>query len=460
MTTPTLVDDGSRVFSRDYASSQGPLFGDAQWNALRERALLSFEGMGLPTRKLENWKYSDSRFLAKTPWQAPHPKAMEGVLEEDLERFFYGEISGARLVFIDGHYCDRLSRIGDLQDGISVAPLSEVHDDELRELIDSQVASSIEAGKAHSNAFALLNAAQCEDGAVIRVSPKTEVDGFINLLFLTTITEGPTLAQPRNFIILGERSQVHVVERHIGLAEDTQPSEYFNNVVTQVRLGPEAILNYDRVQREDAGAIHLGSIEVHQDRGSQFKASSVAFGASFGRIEFAIEQRGAGAETDVSGLYFGRNRQHHDNQIIVKHMASQGRSKQLFKGILDGHSQGIFNGRIVVPENIVGTEAEQTNANLLLSADASVNTKPQLEIYAEDVKCSHGATIGALDADQLFFLRSRGMTKKSAQSLLTAAFASDVIDAIQFAPMRERWRERLGKTLTGGSPSADQEIKG
>jgi Fe-S cluster assembly protein SufD len=265
----------------------------------------------------------------------------------------------------------------------------------------------------------------------------------IHLLFVSTAHGKPTLSQPRNLIVLGVGSQATVIETWAGLSDEV----YFTNAVTEVVLGDNARLDHYKLQGEAAGAFHIALTQVQQGRDSRFNSHSVALGAALARNDLRALFASQGSECTLNGLYMATGKQHLDNRTLIDHQSPRCTSRELYKGVLDGQSRGVFSGRVLVRHDAQKTDASQTNKNLLLSDEAVVDTKPQLEIFADDVKCAHGAAVGQLDEDALFYLRSRGIDQEAAKGLLTYAFASEMVNLIPLAPLRERVRELVASRL-------------
>lgn len=414
----------------------------AALTARRRAAREAFERHGLPTRRLESWRYTGIGDLGRRTFRRPDAAGVSAVGPEALERYTYLESCAARLVFVDGAFCAGLSRLDALPEGLRVRTL----------------AAAIAAGEdgaawfgAHEHLFGrdpapmrMLNQAWFTDGALVEVDSRRAIERPLHLLFLTGAGAGGAAIYPRVVLKLGAGARLGVVQSHAGVTGD---SDAFVAAVTTIDLGPGAELELDRIQREASATVHVGAVIVRQARGSKLAATTIDVGGAIGRVEMDVEQAEDGCETRLSGLAIGRDRQHVDAQVRVLHGADHGTSRQLFRGIFDDRSIGVFNGAIVVPKDVIDNAAHQTNGNLLASPHATVNTKPQLEIDAEDVRCSHGATVGAVDPEQIFYMRSRGIDAARARSMLTAAFASDVIDTISVEPIRERVHTFLAEAM-------------
>jgi len=280
------------------------------------------------------------------------------------------------------------------------------------------------------------------------VPPGKVVGHPIHLLFISTALGTASASYPRNLIVAGNNSQVTIVETYVG----TEKAVYFTNAVTEVVVGENAVLDHYKLQRESKEAFHIATLQVHQARSSTFASHSIALGGALVRNDVNVVLDGEGSECTLNGLYMATGQQHVDHHTRIDHARPHGLSRQLYKGVLGGQARGVFNGKIVVHATGQKTDAKQTNKNLLLSADALIDTKPQLEINNNDVKCTHGSTIGRLDEDSIFYLRSRGIAEEMARSLLTYAFASEIINRIKVEPLRATLENLVVTRLQQGRP--------
>jgi Fe-S cluster assembly protein SufD len=283
------------------------------------------------------------------------------------------------------------------------------------------------------NPFAALNAAFFQDGALIYVPAGKRLEAPVHLLFISTAKEAGATSQPRNVIIAEKGSQVTVLESYVSTGE----SSYFTNVVTELILGEGAVVEHAKFQDESRNAYHMAAIHARLGRGCNFIAHSIATGARLSRNSIHTALAGEGVACVLNGLYLTRGDQLADHHMVVEHAQPHCTSHEYYNGILDGHSKGVFHGRILVRQAAQKTDAKQTNKNLLLSDDATVDTKPQLEIYADDVKCTHGATIGQLNEESIFYLRARGIGAETARRMLIHAFAGEIIERIRHTPARD-----------------------
>jgi Fe-S cluster assembly protein SufD len=344
-----------------------------------------------------------------------------------------------QLVFVNGRHAPDLSSTP--RDGVQVGSLRHILATE-PELARPHLAKIARDG----NAFAAANAAFLEDGAFVRIPKGAAVPEPIHLVFLSEPVFGPTLSHIRNLIVSEPGSQASVVETYIGTAGEL----YFTNAVTEVALLDGAILDHYKLERESTSAYHVATMEVVQERDSRLTSHSMTFGGALVRNDLNVRLAAEGADCTLNGLFVGSGNQHLDNHTLIDHAKQHGTSRELYKGIMDGKSRGVFHGKIIVRPDAQKTDAMQTNKNLLLSREALVNSTPALEIFADDVKCRHGSTIGQLDAGALFYLRSRGIGEREARDLLVYAFASDVSSRIRIAPLRTLVEEHLGLRLPGG----------
>ena len=432
-----------RSLRSGFALLQGKRDGDSM-PALREAAFKRYLELGLPGPSDENWKYTSLAALAEMEFAPPAPG---GEIPQELLQGWDVHAPGlVRLVFADGRYRPELSSPLATSSGILVASLRSAlseHD----ALVGRDLGRHADFRK---GAFAALNTAFIEDGAFIHLPPEAVLEGPIHLLFVSTAATKPTFAHPRTLIVAGARSQATVIETYAGVPGRS----YFTNAVTEVALGPGARLEHYKLQRESERGFHVALTQVTQARDSVFASHAVALGGALGRNEVRALFADEGGDCTLNGLYMGRGAQHLDNRTFIDHKSARCSSRELYKGVLDGAARGVFGGRILVREGAQKTDARQVNKNLLLSKDALVDTKPQLEIFADDVKCAHGAAVGELEEEALFYLRSRGLSREAARSMLTYAFASEMVDAIPLQPLRARVRELVTSRLPEGHKEA------
>jgi len=402
--------------------------GDPAWlRRLRRDALARFADLGFPTMREEGWRHTNLAPLAEVAFHPALP-GKNGISAGMLGSYLFGGRESCNLVFINGWYSPGLSTPGGFPSCAYAGSLAAA----LREKPDKIGEYLASAPGRESNAFVPLNTAFLSDGGFIFVPDGTRLNRTIHLVYLFAPGASPTAGFPRNLIVVGNGGEVTVVESYAGPAGGV----YFTNAVTDVIAGDHSRVGHYRVQRESEEAFHVGSLNIDQAENAVVSSHSISLGGALTRNTIAATMNGEGGELTLNGLYFGRNRQHVDNHTSIIHARPHCSSRELYKGILDDRATGVFTGRIVVRPDAQKTNARQTNKNLLLSADALVNSTPQLEIFADDVKCTHGATIGRLSADALFYLRSRGIDEPDARSLLTYAFAGDILGMLGNKPLQ------------------------
>ncbi|MCL4837844.1 MAG: Fe-S cluster assembly protein SufD [Thermoanaerobaculia bacterium] len=401
--------------------------------SLRERAAARFAELGLPTTRHEEWRFTNLAPVARIPY-----RRAGGHLPADAEaRLAPHRLPGSvELVFVGGRLAPGLSRIGELPAGLEAGGLAGL----LAASADGQLADLGRPTDFAEHAFAALNTALFADGAFVRAAPGAVIDRPVHLLFLGHAEAGaPTAAFPRLLLLAGERSQMTVVERYVGADGES----YLTCPVTELVAAPGAVVDHYKLQREGSDAHHLAVFTVETGRGANVTSHSISLGGALVRHDVRARLAGEGGEATLNGLYMVRGRQFVDTHMRVDHAEPHCASHELYKGILNESARAVFNGRIYVHPHAQKTDAKQTNRNLLLSKEALVNTNPQLEIFADDVKCTHGSTVGQLDDDAIFYLRSRGIGEVAARSLLTYAFASDIVERIRVEPVRQELREFL-----------------
>ncbi len=397
--------------------------------AARKTAMARFAELGFPTLRDEAWRFTNVAPIAKLPFRPALEPDRDGVSPETLLRFPFAGPPGIRLVFVNGHFAPELSPIASQPDGVRVSSLA-------REL--ARDATFVEkhlfryAGTDDS-AFAALNTAFFQDGALIFVPPGKTVVHPVHLLFVSAGKESGAAAHPRNLIVAERDSQITVIESYVSLSDAAS----LTNAVTELIVGDGATVEHVKFQDEDPHAFHIAEVAAHFGRACNVVSHSIALGAKLSRTNIHTSLAGEGLECILNGLYLTRGEQLADHYMIVEHARPHGTSHEYFNGILADKSKGVFHGRILVRPGAQKTDAKQTNKNLLLSDDATVDTKPQLEIYADDVKCTHGATVGQLDDQAIFYLRARGIGLETARRMLIHAFAGEIIARVRHEAIRD-----------------------
>lgn len=394
---------------------------NAWLNRLRAEALERANALAAPTTRDEDWRFTDLAPLYKTPYQAA---TAPGALPRDaIERLFVPE-AGSRLVFIDGHHVPELSLPG--ADGLAVGTVA----DSLRvaaALIEGNLARLVGF---ETDPFAAVNTAYLQHGAVIVAPRDSRPERPVHVLFVSTQPE--RASYPRALVVAERGAELTFIEDYVSLADGA----YFVNGVTEIVVGENARVRHVRVQREDERAFHIASCGVSLSRDARYVSHSISLGGRISRLNHGVRQDGEGTDCELDGLALIAGRQLADTHSSIDHARPNGRSRQLHKCIVDGAAHAVFNGRIAVHRGAQRTDSAQSSRNLLLTGRAHVDTKPQLEILADDVKCAHGATVGQLDPDHVFYLRSRGLSEAAARNLLTYAFAAEIVDRIPVASLR------------------------
>ncbi len=420
--------------------------------ALRREGAARFEALRFPTTRDEDWRFTDLAPVAKANLGAA--RAAGPLTEADLTPYLFGHAEWPRLVFANGRFQAELSRLTGLPAAARVEPLADLLAD-APELVEETLGQL--AVQPASAALVAQNAAGFTDGYAIVLPAGAVVDTPIHVLFVSDANAVLGTTLPRNVVVLGANAVASVVESYLSLADGVA----LTNTVTEASLGEGARFDHCKVQREGAEAFHLATFDARQERDSYLNSFSFAEGAAISRTNIYTTLAGPGAHATLYGLYLGEGRQQVDHQTRIEHAAPDCTSWEVYKGILDGHSHGVFNGKVYVHPEAQKTDGKQTNKNLLLSETAKVDTKPQLEIFADDVKCTHGATVGSLDAVPLFYLRSRGIPEDEARTLLTYAFAADVLEEIRSRPvvdhLEDLMRAWLAKAGRRGRAAAGRE---
>lgn len=417
---------------------------DPAWLADARLAALAWVGKnGFPTRKDEDWKYTGLDPILAVPFEASAAGTARRVSAELIDAAAV-DLGGPRLVFVNGHFAAELSRVTGLPAGAEVTNLAAVLAAGPQRL---EPFFSHAPGEHH--AFAAFNDALAEDGAFIHLTSGTSVDEPIQLVFFSDAGGVPLMSSPRSVIMAEAGSRATIVETYAGIDGDV----YATNAVTEAALAEDAQIEHYKVQNEPLSAFHLALLDVRQGRNSRFASRSVMLGSAIARHEVRVLLEDAGAEVSLDGVYLPQGDQLHDNTIFVDHAATGCTSHQLYKGVLDGRGHGVFNGHIMVRPGADGTDANQKNKNLILSDRAEVDTRPRLEIYTDDVKCTHGAAVGQLDEEALLYLRARAIPLEAARGLLIYAFVHEMVDRIELEPLRAQLETLVaGRFAQGASP--------
>jgi Fe-S cluster assembly protein SufD len=413
--------------------------------SLREEGFARFAETGFPTTHDEDWRFTNVSAIAKTDFQLA---TQISVNANDLQPFDTSGVKSrsfkTQLVFVNGRFTPGLSRITALPAGVRVGSLAQSAASDpgiVREHLGRYL-------NFRRDAFCALNTAFIEDGAFVHVPRGTVVEEPIYLLFVTVGSDQPTMNHPRNLIIAEENSQATIVEDYVSLGESGAPT--FSNTATELVAAESAAVSHYMIVREGDGAYNFSTLRIQQGRSANVATHSLLLSGALVRNNVHPVLAGEGSECLINGLFMANGRQHMDNYMLVEHASPHCDSRQFYNGILNGQSHGVFHGRIIVHKDAQKTDAKQTNRNLLLSDDAQIDTKPQLEIYADDVKCTHGATIGQVDENALFYLRSRGLDEASARHVLLLAFANECLERMNSAQVRGH----LERLVVAGLPEA------
>jgi Fe-S cluster assembly protein SufD len=421
----TDVMDAKDLFLSHFTACQRQAGKDA-WAPLRSAAMERFVELGLPTLHDEEWRFTPLTALADTPFQLPAPTPE--LTTDDLQSLLPQTGPATTVVLVNGRYAPQLSAQTAHPEGIFVGSLAAC-----RERIEHHLAKI-----AHydDSPFVALNTAFLQGGLCIYLPQGTVLRQPLHLISVSVVDGEPVVFHPRTLIVCEANSQAIVLQSYVGA-----DGIYFANAVTEVVLGPGAHLDHYKLQRESKQAVHFETLQVRLDRSSNFSSQAITLGGALVRNEIGAVLAAEGGECTLNGLYVASGTQLVDNRTSIDHAMPHCASHELYKGILDGKAKGVFNGKIFVRQDAQKTDAKQTNKTLLLSDDATINTKPQLEIFADDVKCTHGATVGQLAGDAVFYLRTRGIGLEEARAMLTYAFANDILQRIKIEPLRRELEE-------------------
>ncbi len=414
----------------------GPEWLEAQRNAAAQR----LAELGMPERRQEAWRYTSVEPLLGHRFEPP-PEAESRPGLAQIQSLLLAETEGTRLVFVNGRYAPELCsleragavRLGSLRDALREGA------GERARLLGSLAGPG-------EHAFSALNAVLAHDGALVHIPEGVCLEQPIELLHLSVPTTGPCVTQPRHLVLVEPGARARLVERFVALGEPL----YFNNLVSEILLGESAELEHERLQSESPHAFHISVVHLALAAGSRYHGVGAALGAAWSRTEHKLRFDGPGAESTLDGLYLAGDGQMVDVHLDVRHAAPGCTSRESFRGLLDGRGRAVFDARVRVERRAQKSDAQLTNANLMLSRGAEIDTKPQLEIFADDVKCSHGTSVGELDADAVFYLRSRGLSEADARRMLSIGFAREVLDAFRVPGLRDRAEVLLAHRLGAG----------
>jgi Fe-S cluster assembly protein SufD len=390
---------------------------------LREKAAERFRKLGYPTTHDEDWRFTNVAPIANTRWTRPPEKWNLDVRHKT--------VSGSWITFVNGRYAPHIS--SELPAGV-----------ELRDASHPRVQQHLGRYAPYQvQPFVALNTANVDEGVFLEIAEGAVIEEPIEVVYVSNGLDGAA-THPRNLVLVGEHAQVSLVESFAGIS-----GRYLTNAVTEIVAGAGAVVEHYKLQMEAPEAYHVATTQVQLGRDANFTSLAISLGAALARndINAVLSE---GTECTLNGFYLVSGTQHHDTHTATDHAKPHGTSHELYKGILDGRANAVFNGKILVRKDAQKTDAKQTNKNLVLSEDATINTKPELQIFADDVRCTHGATIGQIDAESLFYLQARGIGRVEARSMLIVAFARDVLDRIKVEPLRETVELVVGERLARG----------
>ena len=412
------------------------------FHQIRKDAISKFSDLGFPTPRNEEWKYTNVAPILQHKFK---PSSEPARLPKDiLNDFTFDGLKEVLLVFINGHFSEELSKFNCNSNRLIIDSLSNalMNHSEIIETHLSRYASF------ENETFTALNTAFTHDGAFVYFPENTIIEESIHIINISNSRDSEFVSHPRNLIIVGKGSQLRIIETYDHLSENI----YFNNVVTEMVIGVDALVDHIKIQEESKKSYHIANTQIHQDHGSVYFSVNIDLGGALVRNNMNVLLNANNCECNLYGFYFGGGTQHIDNHTFIDHAKPHCYSNELYKGILDEKARGVFNGKIMVRPDAQKTNALQSNKTLLLTNDASINAKPQLEIFADDVKCTHGATIGQLDEEALFYLRTRGIGEDMAGAMLRYAFARDVFSNIRIGQVRKKLDDIIIQRL--------QKIKG
>ncbi|WP_339753732.1 Fe-S cluster assembly protein SufD [uncultured Winogradskyella sp.] len=409
---------------------------DSPVHDIRTEAIKTFETEGFPTRREEDWKYTSLNSVLKHDYSV-FPKHENALEFKDVKKYFIHEIDSYKIIFIDGKYSSHLSQT--THDGIDVCLMSAALNKPKYQLIIENYFNKI----APKNGLSSLNTAFSAEGAYIHIPKNKLVEKPIQVIHFSTGNEAALMLQPRNLVVVDENSHVQIIERHQSLTDNP----VLTNSVTEIFANKRAIVDYYKIQNDKESASLIDNTFVNQKQESHAKVHTFSFGGKLIRNNLNFYQNGERIDSTMKGITIIGNKQHVDHNTLVHHIEPNCESHQDYKGIFDDSSTGVFNGKVVVEKEAQKTNAFQSNNNILISDKASINTKPQLEIFADDVKCSHGCTIGQLDDSAMFYLRSRGIPEKEARALLMFAFSNNVLDSVKIPEMKNRITKIIANKL-------------
>ena len=430
------------TYVKDFAAFESRICSDAPvWlRDIRKAAIDRFSALGFPGAKDEGWRFTRVRPLLGHDFRLTPRYDRTALSSRQIDELCMEDTGCRRIAFVNGHFAEDLSDLGGLPAGVRIGSLEKyiVSDPEpVQRSLARYAATS-------NNPFVALNTAHVHDGTFIHLPKGVRMEEPIHLLYVTRSNGSPVVSHPRTLVVAEEGTRASILESYVGFESDA----YFTNAVTEIVVKENAEIDHCKLQRESESSYHMATVRAQVGRNSRFMTHALSFGGALVRNDTHAVLAGEGIECAMNGLYLARGHQHVDNHTVIEHAKPHCSSRELFKGILGGRAKAVFNGRIQVHPQAQKTDAKQTNRCILLSDDAQINTNPQLEIYADDVKCTHGASVGRLDEDAVFYLRSRGIDDAAARRMLVFAFANEVLEELKIGPVRERLAADLDRWLS------------
>ena len=419
-----------------YLALDDHLDDDSPIHDIRKKAIDTFEEKGFPTKKEEDWKYTSLNAIINKDYSI-FPKGDKEIKYEKVREYFLHDIDSYKIVFIDGVFSSFLSKT--THDGLDVCLLSSVLSKQKYKVIIEAYYNKI----ASKDSITSLNTAFAKEGAYINIPNNKEVDKPIEIINFSTGNETALMMQPRNLIIVGENTHVQIIERHQSLSDNA----VFTNSVTEIFAEKRAYLDFYKIQNDKENASLIDNTFIHQEQNSNCNVHTFSLGGKITRNNLNFSQNGEHCDSTLKGVTILKDKQHVDHNTLVNHISPNCESHQDYKGLYADSSTGVFNGRVIVEKEAQKINAFQQNNNILINDNATVNAKPQLEIFADDVKCSHGCTIGQFDEDALFYLRSRGIGLKEAQALLMYAFANTVLETVKIPELKRRINKLIAEKI-------------
>jgi len=405
---------------------------------IRKKAIEQFVSLGLPTTKNEEWKYTNLNFLTKHDFHLVTFLKSVNIEFKDIFPFLFKELNENFLVFVNGILVPELSGINLRSRRLMIGSITEAYNKEMPIINHFTKYADVS-----NDSFVALNTAFVNDGAFIYVPDNATVAGPIHIIYINDTKQEAVMSQPRILMSIGSNVDVQIIESLHTIGD----KEGFINSVVEISIGSNSRVEYYKMQDDNLKSYYIGSTFIKQDRDSFLKTHTICLGGAFIRNNFEIMLDGEGAELEMGGIHYNYDNQYVENRTMVEHRKPNCKSNQIFKGILDDDSRAVFNGKIYVRPNAQKTSAYQSNKNILLTDRAKINSKPQLEIYADDVKCSHGATSGYLDKDSMFYLKARGIEEPKAKALLLNAFASEIIEKVDIDELRDSLKQKVALRL-------------